>query len=38
MGAGKVAEWLGSCASLWWPRVLLVQILDADLAPLIKLC
>ena len=33
-----MAEWLSSRAPLWWPRVLLVWVLSADLALLIKLC
>ena len=37
-GAGPVAEWLSSCALLWQPRVLLVRILGADMAPLIGPC
>ena len=37
-GAGPVAEWLSSCTPLLWPRVSLVQILGADMAPLIRLC
>ena len=32
-GAGSVAEWLSSCAPLWWPRV---RILGADMAPLVR--
>ena len=35
---GPVAEGLSSRALLWWPRVLPVQILGADLAPLIRPC
>ena len=35
-GAGPVAEWLSSCAPLWWPRVLLVRILGVDMASLIR--
>ena len=31
-GAGPMAEWLGSCAPLRQPRVLLVRILGADMA------
>ena len=38
IGAGPMAEWLSSCAPLQWPRVLLVGILGADRAPLIKPC
>ena len=34
LGAGAVAEWLGSCTPLQWPRVSPVQILGTDLAPL----
>ena len=37
-GAGPVAKWLSSCALLWQPRVLLVQILGTDMALLIKPC
>ena len=37
-GAGPLSEWLSSRAPLWQPRVLLVQILGTDLAPLIKPC
>ena len=37
-GAGPVAQWLSSRTPLWQPRVLLVQILGADLAPLIRPC
>ena len=36
--AGPVAEWLGSCALLQWPRVSPVQILGVDLALLIRPC
>ena len=28
-----MAEWLSSCAPLWWPRVSLVWILGVDMAP-----
>ena len=38
LGAGPVAEWLSSHAPLWWPRVSPVQILGADMAPLIRPC
>ena len=34
-GAGSVAEWLSSHAPLRRPRV---QILGADMAPLVRLC
>ena len=37
-GASPVAEWLSSCAPLWWPGVLLVQILGMDMAPLTRPC
>ena len=37
-GAGPVAEWLSSCSPLQRPRVLPVQILGADTAPLSKPC
>ena len=33
-----VAEWLSRCAPLLQPRDLLVRILGADMAPLIRLC
>ena len=36
MGPALLAEWLSSRALLQWPRLLLVQILDADMAPLIS--
>ena len=35
-GAGPVAEWLSSCALLRRPRVSLVQILGADMVPLLR--
>ena len=35
-GAVLMAKWLSFCAPLQWPRVLWVQILGTDLAPLIK--
>ena len=35
-GAGPMAEWLSSHAPLWQPRVLPVQILGVDMAPLIR--
>ena len=38
IGASPVAEWLSSHAPVRWPRVLLVQILGADMAPLIRPC
>ena len=31
-----MAGWLSSWALLWWPRVPLVWILGADMAPLIR--
>ena len=34
--AGPIAEWLSSCAPLQWPRVTLVWILGADMAPLVR--
>ena len=37
-GAGPVAEWLSLCALLWQPRVSQIQILGADMAPLIRPC
>ena len=37
-GAGPMAEWLGLCPPLWWPRVLLVWNLGTDMALLIKPC
>ena len=37
-GAGPVADWLSSLALLQRPRVSLVRILGADMAPLIKPC
>ena len=37
-GVGPVAEWLSLHAPLRRPRVLLVQILGVDMAPLIKPC
>ena len=37
-GAGPVAEWLSLLTPLGQPRVLLVQILGADMALLIKTC
>ena len=37
-GASPVAEWLSSPAPLQQPRVLLVQILGTDMAPLIRPC
>ena len=37
-GAGPMAEWLSSHAPLQWPRISLVQILGADMAPLISPC
>ena len=33
-----MAEWLSSCAPLWWAKVLLVGIVGADLALIIKPC
>ena len=36
IGAGPLTEWLSSCAPLWRPGVSLVQILGADMAPLIS--
>uniref|UniRef100_A0A9L0IEY9 Proteasome subunit beta type-4 n=1 Tax=Equus asinus TaxID=9793 RepID=A0A9L0IEY9_EQUAS len=38
IGPAPMAEWLSSCAALQRPRVSLVQILGADMAPLIKPC
>ena len=38
LGAGPMAEWLGYFALLRWPGVLLVQILGAAVAPLIRPC
>ena len=38
LGAGPVAEWLSWYPPLGQPRVLLVQILGADVVPLIKPC
>ena len=35
-GAGPVARWLSLHTLLQWPRVLLVRILGADMAPLIN--
>ena len=35
-GAGPVAEWLSSRAPFQQPRVLLVQILGTNMAPLIR--
>ena len=37
-GVCRVAEWLSLWAVLPWSRVLLVQILGADMAPLIRPC
>ena len=37
-GAGPGAEWLSSHAPLWQPGVLTVQILGADMAPLVRPC
>ena len=37
-GASPMAKWLSSLALLGWPRVSLVQILGADMAPLIRSC
>ena len=37
-GAGPVAEWLSLRAPLRWPRVSLVRILGADMAPLVRPC
>ena len=37
-GAGPVAEWLSSRAPLPWPGVSPVQVLGADMAPLIQPC
>ena len=37
-GAGPVVRWLSSRAPLWQPRVSPVQILSADMAPLIRPC
>ena len=36
VGAGPAAEWLSSRALLRRPRVSLVQILGADMAPLVR--
>ena len=36
MGAGPMTEWLSLQAPLQWPRVSLVQILGADMAPLVR--
>ena len=38
LGGRPVAEWLSSSVLLRWPRVSLVRILGADMAPLIRLC
>ena len=38
MGAGPMAEWLSLRPLLQQPRVLLVLILGADMAPLVKSC
>ena len=38
LGAGPVAEWVSSRTPLWRPRVSLVWILGADMAPLIRPC
>ena len=35
-GAGPVVEWLNSHSPLQLPRVLPVQILGADMAPLVR--
>ena len=35
-GAGPMAEWWSPNAPLWWPRVSLVRILGADMAPLVR--
>ena len=35
IGVGPMAKWLNLCATLWRPRVSLVQILGADMAPFI---
>ena len=37
-GAQAMAEWLGSRALLWWPRISPVRILGADMSPLMKPC
>ena len=37
-GAGPVAEWLSSRVPLRRPRVSLVRILGADMAPLVRPC
>ena len=37
-GARPVAEWLSSCTLLRRPRVSLVRILGADMAPLVRPC
>ena len=38
LGTGLVAEWLSSHAPLRRPRVLLVRILNEDMAPLVRPC
>ena len=38
LGTGPMAEWLSSRPPLWLPRVLPVQILGTDIAPLVRPC
>ena len=38
LGAAPLAKWLSSYIPLWWPRILLVRILGADIALFVRPC